>query len=409
MYVVIGSESPRPGIKAQGVGHIAELQEEVLREAGHETRMAFPKNGHKSCNDTDLLLPSVRVPCTDDYFMAWPRRLSLGNYMELFNEFSQNRPDLFIFNSPHQVAGKLALIARILGIPYLLWVHTDLKKYAEARFPWAPDVASRIAHGLAKKIANGATQTIFPSKDARDKFVKRTRYSGKTLVLPGSTDLVKMMTRDEKDDFDFAFRASAGLPCDSSAYPILHMNCRLGPEKNVKFAIEAFAELVKLLCEDPDGSDLSIPGVESPVLVLVGGGTKAYVRELKELAKSLEILDLVYFAGERPHDEVLRINQISRCYLFPSESDTQGLAPLEAAVCHCPVMGMKGEVFEEFFGEDLAVAAQPFSWALELHRLLSNRSVWQEKSDFCYKAACKYSDKSHFGDQLLNVCAGCTS
>jgi glycosyltransferase involved in cell wall biosynthesis len=401
MYIVIVNESPRPGIEPQGVGCIAEDQEAAYKEAGHRTLMIYPepKNGcKKNVREGDFLLQSARVP---GFTMALPRRWVPKTFSQLLVEFSEDRPDLIILNSPHQAAGMLALVAKILDIPYFLWIHTDLERYAEVKASWGTKrIATRIVHGLAKKIAYRAALTIFPSNNARDKFVKRIKFTGKTFVLPGCVEPAVLMPEEAREKFDESFRMSNGLPLASTEYPILHMTGRVGPEKNVAFALEVFAELA-CLCRDPyRRAEFAIRGITTPILVLVGSGSWLYTRKMRKLANSYGVSDLFFPIGKRSRREVRELNKISRGCFCPSIAGTQELVALEAAADGCVVAYVKGEAPEEFLGSSMSMTLDPFQWAFRWHDLLKDSGVWQEKADSCREAVKPYTDKSRFAAQL---------
>lgn len=89
--------------------------------------------------------------------------------------------------------------------------------------------------------------------------------------------------------------------------------------------------------------DLLIPVIERvrqsvPDANLIFAGDWEYRTHLEELAAASPAHDHIYFVGRYPHRDVGILTAISKIYLFPSLTDTQGLAVTEAAYGGLPIV-----------------------------------------------------------------------
>ncbi len=73
------------------------------------------------------------------------------------------------------------------------------------------------------------------------------------------------------------------------------------------------------------------------ILVLVGEGP--VLNSAKEQVKELGIVDKVKFLGKQ--EDIVTFLNCADIFLFPSEIESFGLAPLEAMACEIPVVGSR--------------------------------------------------------------------
>jgi glycosyltransferase involved in cell wall biosynthesis len=87
---------------------------------------------------------------------------------------------------------------------------------------------------------------------------------------------------------------------------------------------------------------------------LVGDGDER--RRLERLASDLEIGARVTFVGSVPRAEVVDYARAADLFLFPSTSETQGLAALEALAAGLPVVAVVSEAAQDLLqGGDAGV------------------------------------------------------
>jgi glycosyltransferase involved in cell wall biosynthesis len=115
---------------------------------------------------------------------------------------------------------------------------------------------------------------------------------------------------------------------------------RLAKEKNLAFLLHAFRHLLRAL-----------PAAR---LVLVGDGDEGLA--LERLARDLGVRSSVRFVGAVPRERVGEYARVADLFLFPSTSETQGLAALEALAAAVPVVAVASEAATDLLqGESAGV------------------------------------------------------
>lgn len=71
-------------------------------------------------------------------------------------------------------------------------------------------------------------------------------------------------------------------------------------------------------------------------LLIVGDGSLR--RELEELVENLDIKNLVYFTGRISYDKISKYHNMVDIAVYPSESESFGVAVIEAGACEKPVI-----------------------------------------------------------------------
>jgi glycosyltransferase involved in cell wall biosynthesis len=99
---------------------------------------------------------------------------------------------------------------------------------------------------------------------------------------------------------------------------------RLGKEKNIKFLIDAFSQLVK------SNSDIK--------LVIVGDGPAK--GELENYAIELGLEGRVIFTGFVPRNMLAEFYSMAHIFIFASKVESQGLVILESMTCGTPVVAI---------------------------------------------------------------------
>jgi glycosyltransferase involved in cell wall biosynthesis len=81
-------------------------------------------------------------------------------------------------------------------------------------------------------------------------------------------------------------------------------------------------------------------------LILVGTGPQE--NELKHLSRELKIDSRIKFVGKVEHKEVSKYYSVADCFIFPSTTETQGIALLEAAYFNLPCVAVDSKVNREW-------------------------------------------------------------
>jgi glycosyltransferase involved in cell wall biosynthesis len=239
-------------------------------------------------------------------------------------------------------------------------------------------IAAPIARLAGKSIviANQLTPTqLVPAPVAlADKIMGSTGFYDRIVVNSAQTEsdyrgypqpYAKRITRIDHGFFDKSAklgkadaRARLGLPQDVA---LLGCAARLHPMKQVDLAIRVLAE---------NGEHH---------LALAGQGQER--ENLEALAASLGVRDRTHFLGELDTEGMGAFLASLDCFIFPSATETFGLAPVEAAQAGVPVVVNDIDVLREVLavdGEPCALfvdARDTASFAAAARRLLADASL----------------------------------
>lgn len=112
-------------------------------------------------------------------------------------------------------------------------------------------------------------------------------------------------------------------------------------------------------------------------LLIVGGGSQE--QYLKNLAKELLVFDNVIFAGKIPYDEVIAYHNMLSVSVFVSNSDSFGVAVIEASACEKPVVvsrvGGLPEVVDDGVTGFIVEPRNPEQTAVAIEKLVLNTSL----------------------------------
>jgi glycosyltransferase involved in cell wall biosynthesis len=295
MRVAIFTETFLP--KIDGVVTILCQALERLHEKGHEVLLFGPPNMPESYAGARLFRTGgPRFPLYPEIFMALPHP-RIGWALRLFH------PDVVHVANPAFLGPTGITLARRMNLPLVASAHMDIPSYARL---YVGRWAVRPAWALFRTMHNAADVNLVPSswmlRDVRQNGYKRVRWWRRGIDL----------TRFRPDLRSDAMRQrlSGGRPDEFLA---LYVG-RISREKNVQH-LRALA---------------NVPGVR---LALVGGGP-----ELEQFRAMFAGTDTV-FTGFLRGDDVVAAYASADALVFPSTSETFGLAPLEAMACGLPVIG----------------------------------------------------------------------
>lgn len=199
-----------------------------------------------------------------------------------------------------------------MGIPLVSTNHTFYLEYSHY-VPVIPQRITRMALASHMRRYYSACSTVVVPSSATKEGLRSLGVQTPVEIIP---------TGVAAKDFRFpqlreSMREELGIPGD--AVVLLYVG-RVALEKNVKMLLESFASLV------PHHPDVR--------LVVVGGGP--YEEAARSLAVSLGVASSVVFTGMKPHSELGPMYSVGDAFVFPSSTDTQGIALIEAMVAGLP-------------------------------------------------------------------------
>jgi glycosyltransferase involved in cell wall biosynthesis len=246
---------------------------DTLTRLGHEVRVISPQG-----------MLSIPAPSYPEIRLAvWP-------VPHILREMKAFRPNAIHIATEGPLGLAMWRYCRHRGVPFTTSYHTRYPEYLRARWPIPVDVS----YAWLRRFHNGAARTFVASGSLNRQLTER---GFKQLhLLRRGVDLKRFRAGAPHPEF-------ADLP-----RPIMAYMGRLAVEKN----IEAFL-------------DLKMPGTK---LVIGDGPQRAALAAKYPEAK---------FAGYRHGEELGRIVSCADVLVFPSVTDTFGLAMIEALACGVPV------------------------------------------------------------------------
>ncbi|MBC8509171.1 MAG: glycosyltransferase [Anaerolineales bacterium] len=220
---------------------------------------------------------------------------------------------LDVVHSHHPVLlGQIAVAkAEELRLPVVFTFHTRYREYSHYLAISQDFVKEQIDHWLRDYMAR-CHHIIAPSESIRDLLSHEYGVTSQVSVLPTGIDLNTYRDLDRA-----ALRKQYGWEDKL----ILISVGRLAKEKNWDTLLRAASPILK---SDPNFS-----------LVVLGDGAER--KDLRKLAKNLEIAGQVDFLGEITPNDIPGYLTAADVFIFASVTETQGLVTMEAMAAGLPV------------------------------------------------------------------------
>ncbi len=338
----------------------------VLRERDHETLVITPEMpGYRDAAHGIVRVPSLPLPLptrtayrlTVPYLPAARRVLGPLSIVHTHSPF---------------VTGWLgARAARRLGVPLVFTYHTQLEAYAHY-VPFESRATRSAATQLTRRYANAADAVIVPT-GAMALRLRELGVRARIEVLPSGIDVASFARGCRRDDV----RARLGASPEQSLIVCVG---RLGREKNVELALDAFARL----------------GDARSRLALVGDGP--HREALQRHASDARVRARTTFALEYPRADLPDVYASADAFLFTSGSETQGLVLVEALAARAPVVAVDTpQTRDVLAGAGSVVPGNPAALAAALQTVLAGRGLNPELGS---RVARRY-DAAAVGDRAI--------
>jgi len=286
----------------------------ALRAHGHDAIVVTPEMpGYRDGVADVVRVPSLPLPTRTAYRLTvpyLPRALGALSIVHTHSPF---------------VTGWLgARAARRAGVPLVFTYHTQLEAYAHY-VPFETHATRSAATQLTRAYANSADAVIVPTA-AMERRLRELGVRARIAVVPSGIDVAEF-ARGRRSA---AMRARLGARDDEAL--ILSVG-RLGREKNVELALEAFARL-----DHPRAR-----------LAIVGDG--AHRDALERAAARLGIGARTTFAREFARSDLPDAYASCDAFVFPSRSETQGLVLVEALAAGASVVAVDTPQTRDVLGD----------------------------------------------------------
>lgn len=248
---------------------------------------------------------------TPHFFSLYTFRLPsiLGSIKLICDE----EPDEIVISTPGPVGLLGLLCARLLNIPVKTVYHSDFTEQASLII--GDDTVCRILEEYMRWFYSKSDSIKVPTQSYIDILTRRGFPTGKMTVFPrGIEPDLFLPVNDARDGLERDY----GIP--KADINLLYVG-RISAEKNVDDLLRIYKRLVIQY--------------HSINLLFAGSGPEPFFESFKTSAAGLPG---VHFLGRIPRTGLPLIYSASDLMLFPSTTDTFGMAVLEAQACGLPVV-----------------------------------------------------------------------
>lgn len=361
MRILIFSNAYKPAVSGV-VTSITHFRQGLI-EAGHEVHIIAPEYGDYQDEEPYIF----RVPSID---LTSQLGISLPIPFKVWIETTVRgiRPEVIHSQHPVVLGDLAAVISRDLQVPLVFTFHSRYEEYAQKYVPLMPEFAGLVTEEVVSGFLENCTHIVAPTPSIRDLIHQKYEVDVPVSVVPTPVDLNQYQSLEPQ-------RIRTSLRLEGTEV-LLYVG-RLAEEKNLNFLLTAFARIIH-----------QRPQVR---LLLVGSGPKE--KALKRLVKKKQLIGKVIFAGPIPHSEVPHYVASADLFVFPSETETQGLVLAEAMAAGTPVVAVDAPSSADVLksGGGLLVPAREEDFAEVVLGLLADKPQLRELSEQAKRVAQQYS------------------
>src|SRR5687768_27865 len=292
-----------------GIVNYIDLNKRAFEKDGHEVYV-FTFGDLDYEDDDPRVIRSPGLPVSDTGYYLSPR------YTTKARKLLQSM-DVVHVHHPF-ISGRLALrYCRPAQIPIVFTNHARYDLYAQIRFPWMPD---EVSHGLLQAYMPNfceALDLVISPSHGMEKILRQYGVESHIEVVPNGVELKRFHTAQPLSRADFGFTEEDIL---------LIYAGRIAPEKNLEFLLQAFAGVSQVF------SNIH--------LLIVGGGQKEHMEEIKPLPNELGIQDRVRLVGMIPYDHLPSYLAMCDAFVTASVTEVHPLSVIEGMATGLPVLGI---------------------------------------------------------------------
>lgn len=292
-----------------GITSYIDLNKRALEDLGHEVYV-FTFGDLEYKDDEPRVIRSPGLPLGETgYYLSLRYKTAAKKLLQTMDVVHVHHPFL---------SGRLALsYCRRKQIPIVFTNHTRYDLYAQARLPFMPE---EVSHGLLQAYMPdfcGAMDLVISPSEGMKRILRQYGVESHIEVVPNGANLKPFQTAKPLP------RADLGFTDDDI---LLVYAGRIAPEKNLEFLLQAFAGVAR--------------AVLNLHLLIVGGGQKEHVEEIKPVAGELHIADRVRFTGMIPYAQLPSYLAMCDAFVTASVTEVHPFSVIEAMATGLPVVGI---------------------------------------------------------------------
>jgi 1,2-diacylglycerol 3-alpha-glucosyltransferase len=291
----------------------------------------------------------------------------VGDFVEDF------KPDIVHSHHPFLLGDAALRIARRWEIPIVFTHHTLYEQYTHY-VPFDSPTLKRMAVQLSTEYCNLCDLIVAPSKSIA------TLLHGRGVQTP----IEPIPTGIDLDAYvgnqGGTFRETKGIPAESTVVGTVG---RLAKEKNLLYLAKAVAAYLN--------------GHPEAVFLVVGDGDAK--EEMLSLLKQGATDDQIFAVGQLSGQNLLDAYAAMDCFVFASQSETQGIVLAEALAAGNPVVALDGPGVREVVvdgknGFLLPGNASPATFAEGLEKLLDQKETFKACSAEARRSVESYTTRA---------------
>lgn len=303
-----------------GVARSVNTLEVACRERGHAVRVIAPVFEGAEPSAHVLRVPAIQNFNGSDFSVRIPIPNVINDFIEDF------RPDIIHSHHPFLLGDAALRVSHHLRVPIVFTHHTLYERYTHY-VPFDSPALKRVAIQLATEYCNMCDAVIAPSESVA-KLLKERGVKSRIEAIPTGIDFDAFASGDGS-----RLREKLGISGDTS---LIGTVGRVAREKNLPFLAQAAALHLK---KNPKAAFL-----------LVGEGDA--------MEDTLAILREAGIEGSRIHTpgrmtgtDLTDAYAALDCFLFASQTETQGLVLAEAMAANTPVVALDGPGVREIMSD----------------------------------------------------------
>jgi glycosyltransferase involved in cell wall biosynthesis len=278
-----------------------------------------------------------------------------------------------------------AFAAHLAGVPYILFPHGTLYKYALSQgSPALKRVALMV---YVRRVLEHAASVVFASRSEAEGAISHLQLSIASSVIPNMVDSSDFRVLPRRG----RFRERFGIPARANL--VIHFG-RIAHIKGIKYSLRAIASLAE-----------SFPDL---VFAIAGGDTEGHRLELELEADRLGIRNRLIFTGILGRADGIQALVDADVFVLSSHSENFGLAVVEAMMCGLPVVisdhvGIAPEVSASGAGKVFALQSVDRELPEVLATLLCNPLLRHSLGETGRRFAMDTYDVSAVGPKILRL------
>lgn len=307
-----------------GVASSVKILETALINMGHDVFVITTKNDFKEIEmeGNILRLPGIELPFLYGYVLSTPFQINAYNIIKSLNL------DIIHAHTEFSIGIFARIISKLLDIPLVSTYHTTYEDYTHyinfVNSKSVDNFAKKMVARLSKLYGDSSVEVISPSIKTKEMLIGYDIRSD-IHVIPTGLDLDRFYNYDENE----VIRIRKEFNINDELF-VIYLG-RIAEEKNIELVLKSF----ELLKKDNIKTKF----------VIVGAGPG--IDDLKKICKTLDIEDIVIFAGKKSGNEVSNYYHSADIFVSASLSETQGLTFIEALASSLPIFAMDKNVLSE--------------------------------------------------------------